>query len=59
MNESQGLAWSYKIRVYNVRTGKQLNSIQGDNLRANDIPGDVREKMDKLIRDVAQSFKMG
>jgi hypothetical protein len=50
--------WSYKIRVYNAQTGKQLNSIQGENLKAEDIQGDIRDKTDKLIKDVGQTFKI-
>jgi hypothetical protein len=51
--------WSYKIRVYNARTGKQLNSIQGDNLKAEDFQKDINSKVDKLIRDIEQTFKIG
>ncbi len=51
--------WSYKIRVYNARTGKQLNSIQGDNLKGEDFQNDISKKVDKLLKDIRQTFKDG
>lgn len=51
--------WSYKIRVYNARTGKQLNSIQGDNLKGEDFQNDISKKVDKLLKDIGQTFKDG
>jgi hypothetical protein len=51
--------WSYKIRVYNARTGKQLNSVQGDNLKAEDFQNDINSKVDKLVNDIRQTFKIG
>ena len=34
--------WAYKIRVYNIRTGKQLNSIHGKNLKSDDFSEDIK-----------------
>lgn len=50
--------WSYKIRVYNTRTGKQINSIQGDNLKTEDIQNDIHSKREKLIGDIERTFKI-
>jgi hypothetical protein len=47
--------WAYNIRVYNVRTGKQLDSIHGENLDSDDFSGDIRNKIDKLIKDIELS----
>lgn len=52
------LPWSYKIRVYNTRTGKQLNSIRGDNVKAEDIQTDIGDKIYKLIDDIRLTFKI-
>jgi hypothetical protein len=51
--------WSYKIRVYNARTGKQLNSIQGGNLKPEDVQKDIISKVDKLVKDIQLTFKTG
>ena len=49
--------WSYKIRVFNVKSGKQVNSIQGDNLEAKDLQKDILGKVDKLVNDIQWTFK--
>jgi hypothetical protein len=49
--------WTYKILIYNTRTGKQLNSIQGDNLKAEDFQKDIDTKVHKLIKDIGLTFK--
>jgi len=49
--------WSYKIRVYNVRTGRQLNSIYGDDLNAEDFQKDIHSKVNELVKDIERSFK--
>ena len=48
--------WSYNIRVYNTRTKKQLNSIRGEKLKAEDLAGDISTKIDKLIKDIDLTF---
>ena len=49
--------WTYKIRVYNVRTDKQMNSIEGENLKADEFSKDIANKIDKLIKDIELTFK--
>lgn len=44
--------WAYMTRVYDVRTGKQVDSIKGDNLKSEDIPGDIKKKSDALVQDI-------
>ncbi|HEY0652968.1 MAG TPA: hypothetical protein VGD65_07565 [Chryseosolibacter sp.] len=48
--------WHYKIRVYNTRTKQQLNSISGNNLKAEDIASDISSKIDRLIKDIGSTF---
>lgn len=50
--------WSYKIRVYNVRTGRQLSSVHGDDLKAEDFQKDIYNKLNKLVKDIEQSFNI-
>lgn len=57
--ESGVWLWSYKIRVYNTRTGKQVNSIQGIDLRTDAIQSDINTRIDKLVQDIVLSFKVG
>jgi hypothetical protein len=49
--------WSYKIRIYNTKTGIQLNSIQGDNLKAEEFQDDINRKVHELVSDIGQTFK--
>ncbi|MBS1507043.1 MAG: hypothetical protein JSS79_10395 [Bacteroidetes bacterium] len=50
--------WTYKIKIYNVQTGRQLNSIQGDNLKDDvEVKKDIVSRVDKLIKDIEQTFK--
>lgn len=51
--------WAYKIRIYNIRTGKQLNSIEGKNLKEDDVQKDIVGKIDKLMTDIELTFKIG
>ena len=44
--------WSYKVRVYNARTKKQVDSIHGENLKPEDIRQDIHANVDKLIQDI-------
>lgn len=49
--------WSYKIRVYNTKTGIQQNSIHGDNLKADEFQDDISRKVHELVRDIGQTFQ--
>jgi hypothetical protein len=51
--------WSYKIRVYNARTGKQLDSIHGENLKSENIEEDILSKIEKLTQDIELTFISG
>ena len=48
--------WAYKIQVYNVKTDKQLNSIEGQDLSADDFRADIESKIAKLIGDIERTF---
>lgn len=48
--------WSYRIRIYNVRTGKQFNSISGDNLAIEKINENLQCMIQLLMNDVVLSF---
>jgi hypothetical protein len=50
--------WAYKIRVYNVRTDEQINSIHGENLKMDDVASDIVSKINKLVKDIEQTFKI-
>ncbi len=49
-------SWAYKIRIYNVNTDKQLNSIEGQDLNADDFRADIESKAAKLIRDIERTL---
>jgi hypothetical protein len=48
--------WAYKVRVYNARSEKQIESISGNDLKAEDFRKDIESKVDKLISDIAKSY---
>jgi hypothetical protein len=49
--------WAYKIRIYNVRTDQQVNSIRAENLKAGDFERDIGQKISALIKDIEVTFK--
>jgi hypothetical protein len=49
--------WTYHVRVYNVRTKKQLDSIKGENLKAEDLAGDISGKVDQLVKEIQVTFE--
>lgn len=49
--------WSYRIRIYNTKTGIQLNSIKGDNLKAEEFQDDINRKVYEIVRGIAQTSK--
>lgn len=48
--------WAYKIRIYNVRTGMQIDSIHGEDLKAKDFSNDITSKINRLVKDIESSF---
>lgn len=48
--------WAYEIRVYNVRSGKQFNSIHGKNLKTEDLSNDIKGKIQTLIQNIEATF---
>jgi hypothetical protein len=48
--------WSYKVKVYNTITGKQINSIGGVDLKPEEIQNDIVSKIKILIADIRGTF---
>ena len=58
-NESKpgSLPWAYTTKIYNVKTGRQINSIKGSYLKTRDFPADIASKSDKLVMDIINLFQ--
>jgi hypothetical protein len=48
--------WAYEVKIYNTLTGKQLKSIGGKNLKAEEFVKDISNQRRQLIRDIFNSF---
>lgn len=49
--------WNYRTKILNVRTDKQMESINGENLEAGDFKKDITGKSNKLITDILRIYK--
>lgn len=48
--------WSYEVKIFNVRTDKQIRSIMGKDLEAEDFSNNINSKKDKLLADIFSTF---
>jgi hypothetical protein len=48
--------WHYEVKIYNVKTDRQLTSIKGNDLKAEDFDDDINGKKSKLIADIFATF---
>jgi hypothetical protein len=48
--------WTYTTRIYNIKIGKQFDSIRGIDLDDKDFAKDIASKSDKLVDDIIRSF---
>ena len=54
--EPNAWQWAYNVRVLNVMTGKQRDSIRGMNLHVDEVAGDIMKKIDQLVEDIESSI---
>jgi hypothetical protein len=48
--------WAYEVKIYNVKTNKQITSIRGKDLEAENFSRDINSKKDKLLADIFNTF---
>lgn len=48
--------WSYRVRIYNVTTNAQIDSIIGEDLKAEELMNDIDAKIDILLKDIESTF---
>jgi hypothetical protein len=51
--------WAYKIRIYNVKTDRQRDSIHGEDLNAETISVNIGNNIEKLIKDIYAMLDKG
>jgi hypothetical protein len=48
--------WSYKVKIYNVGTNLQMESISANNIESDKFITDIKGKTDQLISDIFATF---